>query len=368
MARIARIPVSRLSEIETDQAEPTVFELEQLALVYGIDAPLLLNRPVKIGPDDIVVAFASLDEFRKIADIQRFKIIEAANAARELHSLESLLGVSPRDDVVRIAHNKGVPPYRQGAGAAAKVRERFGLAHGPIGSVRDFLTQRVTGVQLFYAELGREGGLAGVTFADTQTRPTIVLNLEGKNRNPVVRRFSLAHELGHLFIDHRRQKPLAILSGDQTESDLEIEQRANAFAVRFLCPQGELESLPHNGLEAAKCLMRDYGMHYAAARLYLRNERKGRLPERIPEVLLADSADYGWEAAEAPRGLSEFPLERVPPERRTHVAAAAANAYSRGKISRKRFAELLRVPPTEEVEQVLDFFALPSPRELDDVA
>jgi Zn-dependent peptidase ImmA (M78 family) len=234
--------------------------------------------------------------------------------------------------------------------------------------MRDFVRDLLPEMRLFYAELGSEGP-AGVTLAKAQIRPTIILNLEGKNRNPAVRRFSLAHELAHLFIDRQRGKPLAILSGYQTESALAIEQRANAFAVRLLCPQNELESVPGDAFEAAKTLIQKYGMHYAAARLYLRNARGIKtLPERIPEALLISSIDHNWEEAEEPHGLSAFPIKRVPPERRTYVAAAAAQAYSRNLISRNRFAEILRVPPTEEIEQVLDFFALAPPEAMEDVA
>ena len=368
VARITRISIDRLSEIETGGEIPTVFELEQLSQVYGIDYELLLERPIRLGPSDIVQALASLDEFHEIGDLQRFRIIEASNAGRDLRSLEALLGLPAPVEIVRIAHDKGVPPYRQGAGVAVKVRERSGVSSGPVPSMRDFVRDLLPEMRLFYAELGSEGP-AGVTLAKAQIRPTIILNLEGKNRNPAVRRFSLAHELAHLFIDRQRGKPLAILSGYQTESALAIEQRANAFAVRLLCPQNELESVPGDAFEAAKTLIQKYGMHYAAARLYLRNARGIKtLPERIPEALLISSIDHNWEEAEEPHGLSAFPIKRVPPERRTYVAAAAAQAYSRNLISRNRFAEILRVPPTEEIEQVLDFFALAPPEAMEDVA
>jgi len=368
VARITRIPVSRLAEIEGDQSVPTVFELEQLSQAYGIEYELLLNRPIRLGPGDLVMALASLEEFHEIGDLQRFRIIEAFNAAKDLSSLEDLLGLPAPEEIARLAHDKGSAPYQQGADAAAKVRQRFGIAPGPVPSMRDLVRDLMPEMRLLYAELGSQGP-AGVTFASAQTHPTIVLNLEGKNRSPAVRRFSLAHELAHLFIDRPRGKPLAILSGYQTESSLAIEQRANAFAVRLLCAQSELESLPGDGVEAAGCLIEKCGVHYAAARLYLRNARGiMTLPERIPGALLTRSIDHKWEEAEEPHGLAGFPIKRVPPERRTYVAAAAGEAYSRGLISRNRFAELLRVPPTEDVEQVLDFFVLAPPEEMEGVA
>lgn len=367
VARIAGVPVERLEQIETDRAVATVFELEELSRIYGIDYELLLNRPIRLGPNDVVGAFASLDEFHEIGDLQRLRIIETANAARELRSLETLLDLPVAADVKRIPCDKGAKEYRQGAQAAARLRKQLGLDAGPIPSVRDLVRESFPRVRVFYADLGRDGP-AGVSFADAQTGPVIVLNLLGKNGNPAVRRFSLAHELGHLLMDRPRDKPLAILSGYLTDRDRGIEQRANAFAIRLLCPEAELASLPQDGLEAAKRLIQEYGMHYSAARLYLKNQRKITLPEEIPASLVGTWIDQSWEAAERPFGVSDFPIDRVPPERRTHLAEVAAQAYSRGKISRNRFAELLRLSPIGEVEQVLDFFALAPPEEMEDVA
>src|SRR5271155_2590396 len=76
VARFADIGPERLGQIETDEATPTVFELEQLSRIYGIDYELLLNRPIRLGPAEIVTAFASLNEFREIGDPQRYRIIE----------------------------------------------------------------------------------------------------------------------------------------------------------------------------------------------------------------------------------------------------------------------------------------------------
>jgi IrrE N-terminal-like domain len=56
-----------------------------------------------------------------------------------------------------------------------------------------------------------------------------------------VRRFSLAHELGHLLLDRDRAVELAIASGPWAPRDL--ERRANAFAAAFLMPSRLVERL-----------------------------------------------------------------------------------------------------------------------------
>ena len=362
VARLTRIPLARLQALEANESLPTVFEAEELARVYGIDADLLADRPIRLSPKDVVQVFASLDEFRDVGDFQKVKIIEAANAVRDMHELELFAGHQSAPRLVRITYRRNVRPYEQGTEVAIELRRRLGLETGPISSMRDLFRDHLPRVTLLYACLGREGP-AAIAIADARRPATIVLNLEGKNENPCVRRFSLAHELGHLVADWKSGQPLAILSGYYSEAALAQEQRANAFAVRFLCPQSELTSLTDNPLDAATQLMRQYGIHYSAARLYLFNERHAELPSQpSEEPAVSASIEHKWEDAETPNGISDFPILSVPPERRTRVATLAALLYSRGQIQRDRFAELLGLTPADELEKVLDFFDLDPPQ------
>jgi len=351
VSRLTGIRLARLQALEADEGPPTVFEAEELSRVYGIDADLLADRPIRLSAKDVVQVFTDLDEFREVGDFEKVKIIEAANAARDVYELELLAGKQPNLPLPRIGYGSNAPPYQQGAEIAVKLRRRLGLETGPISSVRDLFRDRLPTVTLLYACLGREGP-AALALADAHRPATIVLNMEGKNENPCVRRFSLAHELCHLVADWKPRQPLAILSGYYSDTALAQEQRANAFAVRFLCPQSELTSLPGKPLDAATQMMRGYGLHYSAARLYLFNERNAKLPDQpIDETTVSASIDHKWEEAEAPNGIFDFPLSAVPPERRTRVAILAASLYSRGQILRDRFAELLRLTPADELRR-----------------
>jgi Zn-dependent peptidase ImmA (M78 family) len=359
--RLTNIPLSRLQVLEAGQSVPTVFEAEELSRVYGIDADLLADRRIRLNPNDVVEVFASLEEFRVIGDPLKAKIIEAANAAKDLREMERLSGRQPHKQLARIAYQGTEAPYQQGRDIALKFRQMLHLRPGPIASMRDLFRDNLPGVTLLYAGLGAQG-VAGMALADRRRSATIVLNLEGKNENACVRRFSLAHELCHLVADWSRGQPIGILSGYYNDAARAKEQRANAFAVRFLCPEADLEKLPKDPSAAAMELMREYGLHYSAARLYLNNERMARLPEQASEELVVlASIDHRWEEAEAPNGIADFPLQSVPPERRTRIAALAALLYSRGQIQRDRFAELLRLTPADEVEKVLGFFDLDPP-------
>jgi Zn-dependent peptidase ImmA (M78 family) len=258
-------------------------------------------------------------------------------------------------------------PHRQGAKKAALLRRLLGIrGNSPIPSMRDFVEHYLPSIVLLYARLGANGP-AGLTFGDPLRPPTIVLNIEGKNQNPLVRRFSLAHELCHVLLDWNRAEPLGMLSGYLTESGLETERRANAFAVRLLCPEQVVDSVRQLGPREAAQKLIEYGLPYAAVRLYLRNEVGIELPRSADGLGLAGTS-AGWAEAEHPLGIDSFPLASVPIERRTAVAEAAAIAYSQGKISRDAFAEALGVSPADELEVVLDFFAIDLPAELEDAA
>jgi Zn-dependent peptidase ImmA (M78 family) len=368
VARMAGIALERLEAIEEHGEIPSVFEVDALSRLYGIAPEILGEEPIRLAPGDSVVTLTSLEEFRGLDDVTRARVVAAANAARDLVELRKLAG-SPdaREQLKRespLIESKSGVPYRQGALYASELRRRLNLGDSSIDSLRDLVAERFPSISVLTANLGGAGP-AGLSFVDPLRGPTIVLNVEGKNKNPCVRRFSLAHELCHVLVDWNRHQSLAQISGYLNESHLAVEQRANAFAVRFLCPEKVIKKLrDKRALEDVKTgrLLASYGLPYAALRLYLRNEADINLAEIPPPALSALGTEARWVAAEDPAGLSGFPLPEVPLERRTVVAHLAARLYSDGKIRRDRFADLLGVTPTADVESVLDFFAFDVPK------
>ena len=370
-ARLSRIAVERLASIEERGEAPTVFEADALSRIYGIDADLLADEPIQLAPGDGVVTLASRNELRGLDDVTRVRVVAAANAARDLASLRKLEGLEDhrarfRKEAPRLDASKTAPPFRQGAKCAADLRRKLKLRDAPISSLRDFVAERFPSIAVLYAELGGAGP-AGLTFLDPLRGPTVVLNLEGKNKNPCVRRFSLAHELCHLLLDWNRLETVASISGYLNESRLAVEQRANAFAVRLICPESVIKRLIAKDAHLSKPktvqTLASYGLPYAALRLYLRNEGGVKLSEDPSSAPTALGTEARWVAAEEPTGIEGFPLADVKPERRTEVARAAARLYSIGRIRRDQFADALGATPAADLESVLDFFALNLPAE-----
>ncbi len=212
------------------------------------------------------------------------------------------------------------------------------------------MKQVLTNDTVLYADLG-DVGPAGLAFCDRVRGPSILLNTSGKNRNAGVRRLSLAHELCHLLHDWNRQQPIATISGYFSDSSLDLERRANAFVVRFLCPESVLRTIDAKSSPSEiSSALRPYGLPYRAAQLYLRNAASTLDGGQLPDL-----DDPKWSVAEEPFGLRDFPLMKVPLERRTAVARAAAAAYVSGGLRRDNFAEYLGVTAVEPLEQVLDF-------------
>lgn len=355
------IPLRRFTEIEGG-ADPSVHEAESIAAAYGIDADLLFDAPGALGPQDVVAALASGDDFRHYGDVERFRIVKVTRAVRDLGQLRNLLDL-PRElppKLIERPEANSEPPYAHGRRAAERIRAKLGPQSGPIQSMTRWVKEKLPGVDLLYANLG-PGGPAGLTFMGHTFGPAIVLNLDGKNVNPCVRRFSLAHEVYHVLADWDPSEPLAILSDYVSDgTSLEREQRANGFASRFLCPETAMhsrEKLPDHRL--VEELITVWGLHYSAASLHAKNVLNIKLPP-TPNPAWETGVD-AWDAHEKPDGES-FPLSRVPRERRTRVAQLAAHAFSQGLIQRDRFAEYLEVPPTEDLERVLVFFGLDMPR------
>lgn len=374
LARLSIATASSASGLTTERlrtieqgAPPTAFELERLGEVYGVDPDALWDEPVKLAASDGVVVLTSLNEFAEVNELTRVKILRAANAARDLADLRALLGEEVTPLRLSAARAK---PYEEGADLAEQVRRRLGLGVNPIRSVRDLVAERFPWIGLLYAELGSLHAPAGLSFADEKRGPAIVINLQGKNANPLVRRFSLAHELCHLLADARQGTPLASISGFLSDNQLSREQRANGFAARLLCPDSVVHRLrQYRDEDAARVLIEEYGLSYPAARLYLQNEAGAYLPVAVPESLrsMVEPSAAVLEA-EAPRGVFDFPVTDVPIERRGQLAHVASRAYAAGELARDAFARLLGVTPAAPVESVLGYFDLDAPNDVGSVA
>gem|GEM_PF-1493746 len=359
VSRRTGIEPTRLVSLETGEA-PSVWEAEALGELYALDADQVAEEPIKLASADSLTLLPLQKEFVDVSPDTRARILSACRAARDATSLKGGSGLVALNQRPRSSHSRGKVPFQQGNQYAIDLRRTLGLGRDPIMSMRDLLHRHFPEITVLHANLGLDG-VAGIALADRIRGPAIVLNLVGKNENPFVRRFSLAHELAHLLFHRDRMQPFGSLSGFKYDANLAIEQEANGFAIRFLCPESELRTLAKlDAHGAVRELGKKWGVSRDAAHLYLKKNTSLEVPsiDQMPSPSM--SVLDVWSEAERVPGTI-FPLVDVPSERRTDVADYAGKAYSEGRISRDAFARLLGVTPEHDLERVLDYLSLDAP-------
>lgn len=120
--------------------------------------------------------------------------------------------------------------------AAARVLARFGITSPPVPV--DELAERL-GVTLLEERL--EQGVSGILYREDDRLPVIAVNA---NHAPVRRRFSIAHEIGHLnmhagrpiIVDHLVRGRVNMRDERSSLATSREEIEANGFAAALLMP------------------------------------------------------------------------------------------------------------------------------------
>lgn len=284
----------------------------------------------------------------------RFAVARAAGAARQLMELEAIAGLPNRyaSLTARFAHAPEPPPTRTwvaGRDLAIRLREQLGVA-GPVPSVMELVS--ALGIGVLWQRL--PGYIAGYALSDEIHGPTIVLNVNGRNVNELVRRFTLLHEVCHVLYDRGRLEEMDsfdrydefFVYWDGSRDPREI--RANAFAIHVLAPEDLLRSQWHpqrDLVEAIRSLMEALGIGYEAARNHLANYdllspavEVRRVPTDAPdEFKLAESSELWYPA-----------FDTIPIERRHAVASLAFRLWKQQQITTSRLRDALEAPLSHE--------------------
>jgi Zn-dependent peptidase ImmA (M78 family)/DNA-binding XRE family transcriptional regulator len=244
--------------------------------------------------------------------------------------------------------------FHRGYEAAERFRDRYGLGASPIADVA-ILADEV-GVVVARMPLGDDlDSPDGCSAVDPDTGAPYILINSDKPR--VRRRFTIAHELGHLALGH--------LLGGQVIVDETVggkspgEKQANAFAAGLLMPadgvRGAVKRLrnrlgdPPNPLYWIVWLAASFGVSEQAAAYRLINLR-------LVQVIGGTSAEAVQEMAENPEmtqeawarlGLSPVTADtqRGATEVGPSMRARVTRALSQGVISVEGAAAMLHQPP-----------------------
>ena len=361
-ARAAKLEERRLVAIEGG-AEPSIDEIESLARTLGLSAELLFDDGVperETGVAPIRLLLKSAEAFSPSPDV-KLRMAEAARAALDLVDLRVELQGETERPVIAAVHRQrstGQALFRQGNALADATRRQLALQQ-PLASVRD-LVVAVLGLEPLAADLGQDGPDAFTVYAPGR-RAAIVLNLAGKNANPLVRRFSLLHELCHVLFDRPGSGPLGVACWQDAARKLDQEIRANAFAIRLLIPEAAVTREVLRSSTGLRSLITRYGVHLQALRLFAKNVLRLTAAEldSLPQV---DPTAPSWVRDAEELMAERLRVDGVPLPRRGELALTALRAQVRGRIGRGRVRELLHLPASAPLEELLARFSLAPPQ------
>jgi len=234
-----------IAKIERGKRGVGALEIKRLASLYGVSVDDLLDDPFAEGLVQLEIALRSVEAGNnpKVETMKRQmqRLVSDDHWLREGEAetdgaWESLAPDIPQD----------LLDYERGYRAAELFRERYELGDSPIPDLA-MLADEV-GVVVARLPLRDIGSPDGCSALDPETEAAYILINSDKSR--VRRRFTIAHELGHLVAGHLRRGQVVI---DETLNEREPQEReANAFAAGLLMPESSV-------LGAVERLMKRFG-------------------------------------------------------------------------------------------------------------
>ena len=335
-------------------------ELERLARTIGLEGDKL-GTTVDAGAD--IETGVRLRTYRN-SDPKRFTVstvlglAETAWTIQKQFELAELVG----DHDASVIRGFGFEPsteygslltktYQEGYRLAQQARRLLSIPPDrPIASVKELIEVRLR-VPVIQLEIHSE--LAGATVSSGSYRG-IAINLKGDNSNPLARRMTMAHELGHLLWDpDQRLNRLVVdkydsIIQDAVASPLDaVERRANAFAIEFLAPGDAILKLFSDvggGASGLEKVITTFGVSKTAIVNHLMNASHNRID--LSSQALAPILPDEWEAAES-LAVPLFDPQTVPVSRRGRFASCVLKAFESKLISDDTAASLYQCQRTE---------------------
>jgi Zn-dependent peptidase ImmA (M78 family)/transcriptional regulator with XRE-family HTH domain len=326
LAAILGISPSGLSRALSAQREFKTVEIALIAHALGVPVGVLLDESPSSHPDIRLAARRQQD--------QSLAVEEALERAQTLISVNALLpAVDPVPSFSWVV-NSSASPWLQGEELARRVREQLSMKDGrlpaDLGDLADLLENEL-GIDVALEPLPR--GLDGLSAATGGLRLALVSTYGAAPR----RRWTLAHELGHLVAGDSQQLHLDENLFSSRSPD---ETRANAFAAAFLMPESSLRADKRKELtlELVTELLVKYGVSLDALAFRLHNLQLvnaiGR--DRIRDMWPLLSAQR-TEAAQERQGR-RFPVG---------LLRRALDAYVKGELGVRPLSALLEIEPDE---------------------
>jgi len=336
---------STIAEIEGGRRRVDSLLLRDLAGLFGI-APWEL-----LGPSPEPRGATALREalFRSVSEDgisagDRKELAAFWQAVERFAQLAEKAG-RPKPSLPETSHltRTSVPQYvLEGAanGASAWLMGGQRAASWELDSLRKQIEEE--NIAVFFWPLDRDP-ISGLTINHTHLGPIVLVNASQLRRRQL---FTLAHELGHVWL-HRDQQIVISRTSERTP----LERQADAFAAEFLMPEAELkralarlQARGELGVAQIVALHRVFGVSYKAMLVRLRRlriiqeEQFQRLSE-VPPVSIAARLGYKLDPTEV-GDVPNVPFyERYPRE----YLELVFGAWEAGEIGEGKAAQLLDI-------------------------
>jgi len=267
--RIDRTPAA-VSQYELGQSRPSAATLTRCADALSVPVTFFsVGRP-QLRLDTAHAHFRSL---RATTAVQRQQALAHVELLWEItDQLDQVIELPPVD--------LGLPLGIPHGDVARTVRKAWDLPTGPVVHlVRNLEARGVVITRI--VSLSSDGIDA---FSADPGRPIIALSDKG---NPMRRRFSVAHELGHL-----------LLHPDPAPGSPQHERQANAFAAEFLMPAAEIRPLLPTPVDVPRLKEIADGYGVSVAALAYRGKDLGVYGDSTLRRVMATLAGLGWRTHE----------------------------------------------------------------------
>lgn len=230
-AAVLELDSTAIVKIERGRRGVGALELKNLASLYGVSLDVLLEDTAAGGEIELRMALRIGEATSHGASelVQRLERIIADD--RWLRDRVADAAPGTKWKPVTMLSAPGASGYERGYQAAEIFRQRSDLGDSPIRDVA--LLADEIGVLVSRLPLGSADAPDGCSAIDPIGGSAYVLINSDKPR--VRRRFTVAHELGHLVLGHLKAGDM-VLDGNLGGESLQ-ETEANAFAAGFLMPE-----------------------------------------------------------------------------------------------------------------------------------
>jgi Zn-dependent peptidase ImmA (M78 family)/DNA-binding XRE family transcriptional regulator len=321
------VTAAAITQFERRQSRPSAGTLSRLAGELGLPvAYFAAGRPV------LPVA----EEATHFRSLRTTRVYERRQARATMSHLAEAVRVI--QTVVRLPELRLPRHGTEPEAAARSLRAAWDLPAGPVHHLVRLL--EANGAVVSMARFGAGERIDAFSCRPSGLdRPLICLSRD--RGNPLRRRFSAAHELGHLLL-HDEAEP-----GGRRH-----EQEANRFAAEFLTPAPEIAPLLPTRLDFAYLLeiQRAWGVSVHA--LLRRSHELDRIGDDLYRKGMATLTRLGWRRDE-PTG--EYPTEWPA------VLAEAVDLGTQRGLTEQTLATRLRLPLTE-VRELLSHVSDDRPR------